>query len=110
MSESIQQNNQFMEWIMSYLKSLCIRLIQKLVSFSLRDNHNESRQVFQTWDSRNITTWPAKPQVFGDHVSKYTTERPNSGMDNREHTKSRSHSFMDNFNGKRRRDTHRIEL
>ena len=93
-----------------YLKDLCIRLIQSSVSFSLRDKHNESRQDFQLLGSRKIATWPAKPQVLGDHVRKYTTELSVSGIDHREHTKSRSVSYMDNRNGKRRRDTHHIEL
>ena len=70
-----------------YLKDLCIRLIQSSVSFSLQDKHNESRQDFQLLDSRKIATWPAKPQVLGDHVRKYTTELSVSGMDNRKHIK-----------------------
>ena len=52
----------------TYLKAPCIGSIQKLVSFYLQGNHNDSRQDFQVWDSRNITTCPTKPQVFGDHV------------------------------------------
>ena len=93
-----------------YLKARCIRLIQKSVSFSLQDKRNESRQDFQVQDSRKIVTCPAKPQVLGDHVRNYTTERSVSRMDNREHTKSRSVSYMDNRNGKRRSYTHHIEL
>ena len=71
-----------------YLKAPCIGLIQKSVSFSLRDNRNESRQDFQLWDSRNIAKWPEKSQVLVDHFIKYTTEQSVSEMDNREHTKS----------------------
>ena len=88
--------------ITTYFKALCIVLIQKLVSFYLRDNHSESQQVFQVWDNRKITTWPAKPQLLGDHVINYTTELSVSGMDNSEHTKGRSVSYMDNSNDKRR--------
>ena len=69
-----------------YLKAPCIRLIQKSVSFSLRDNQNEYRQALQVWDSRKIATWPSKLQLLGEHVRKYTTELSVSGMDNREHT------------------------
>ena len=70
-----------------YLKDLCIGLIQKSVSFSLRDDRNESRQACQVWDSLKIATWPANTQVLGDHISKYTTERSVSGMDNHEYKK-----------------------
>ena len=91
-------------------KASCIGLIQKSASFSLRDNQNEYRQALQVWDSRKIATWPSKLQLLGEHVRKYTTELSVSGMDNCEHTKSRSVSYMDNRNGKRRRDTHPIEL
>ena len=93
-----------------YLKAPCIGLIQKSVSFSLQDKQNEIRQDFQVWDSCKISTWPAKPQVLGDHVRKYTTEWSIPGINNREHTKSWSVSFMDNRNGKRRSNTHRTEL
>ena len=93
-----------------YLKSQCIRSIRKSVSFSLRENCNESRQYFQVWDSSNITTWPADPQVLGDHVRNYTTEQSVSRMNNREQERSRSVSYMDNRNGKRRRNTYRIGL
>ena len=70
-----------------YLKPLCIRLIQKLVSFSLRDNRNKSQQYFQVWDSRKIATWPEKPSLLGDHARKYTAEQSVSGMDNSKHNK-----------------------
>ena len=43
-------------------------------------------KVDKVWDIQNIKTGPAKTQVLGDHISKYTIERPVSGMDNHEHT------------------------
>ena len=61
--------------------------MKKSVSFSLRNNRNESRQAFQIRYSRKITKWPANPKVLGDHVSKYTTELSVFGMDNHKHTK-----------------------
>ena len=94
----------------TYLKDLCIGLGRNLVSFSLRDNRNESWQDFQVWYSRKIKKWPANPQVLGYHVINYTTEQSVSGMYNREHTNIRSVSYMDNRNSTRRRETHRIEL
>ena len=109
-SASIQQNDQFLEWIIVNIQAPCTGLIQNLVSFSLRDNQNESRKSLQVWYIFKIVKWWAKPQVLGDHVSKYTEERSVSGMDNREHTKSRSVSYMSNSNDKRRKDTHCIEL
>ena len=94
----------------TYLKGLCIGLVRKLVIFFLQDNRNKSWQYFQVWDSRKIATWPANPQVLGYHVRNYRTEQSVSGMDNYEHTKIRSVSYMDNRNSKRRRDTNHIEL
>ena len=74
MLASIQQNYHFLVWIILNIQYPCTGLIQNLVRFSLQDNRNEIRQAFQVWDSRKIATWPAKPQVLGDHVSNYTTE------------------------------------
>ena len=96
--------------ITTYLKALCIGLIWKSFSFSLQENHNESRQDFQVWDSHKIATRAENPQVLSDHVRKYTTEKSVSVMDNREHTNSRCVSYMDNRNIKRIRETYRIEL
>ena len=51
-----------------------------------------------------------KLPVLGDHVRKYTIEQSVSIMDNCEHKKIRSFTYMYNRNSNSRRETHHIKL